>query len=256
MASLISLILLLIPSIQTTAGAPEPEYTIEAIRFGTIPQFRTASLAAPQSALPLTDAALVQSKLGMYADADETFKKSMALNPPPEIASAAAFGLAQLCRITGRLSDALRLAQSAAKLYPDEDRFWLELGDCYSEIGGHGAEARQAYLRALKDAEDKLKSSSDASTQMFLTLYQLKVGASRSTVDTIATAESIGATDADSRLCKLRILALTEQRDRALDTLADCLRSGVTIFQVDFTPDLQSLRKDSRYYKISKTRPR
>jgi glyoxylase-like metal-dependent hydrolase (beta-lactamase superfamily II) len=44
MATLISLILFLIPSIQTTAAAAKPEYTIEAIRFGTIPQFRTASL--------------------------------------------------------------------------------------------------------------------------------------------------------------------------------------------------------------------
>jgi len=44
MATLISLILLLIPSIQTTAATAKPEYTIEAIRFGTIPQFRTASL--------------------------------------------------------------------------------------------------------------------------------------------------------------------------------------------------------------------
>src|SRR5215472_13220400 len=44
MATLISLILLLIPSIQTTTAPAKPEYTIEAIRFGTIPQFRTASL--------------------------------------------------------------------------------------------------------------------------------------------------------------------------------------------------------------------
>jgi len=44
MATLISLILLLIPSIQTTTANAKPEYTIEAIRFGTIPQFRTASL--------------------------------------------------------------------------------------------------------------------------------------------------------------------------------------------------------------------
>ena len=44
MATLISLILLLIPSIQTTTATAKPEYTIEAIRFGTIPQFRTASL--------------------------------------------------------------------------------------------------------------------------------------------------------------------------------------------------------------------
>ena len=44
MATLISLILFLIPSIQTTAATAKPEYTIEAIRFGTIPQFRTASL--------------------------------------------------------------------------------------------------------------------------------------------------------------------------------------------------------------------
>jgi glyoxylase-like metal-dependent hydrolase (beta-lactamase superfamily II) len=44
MASFISLFLFLVPSIQTSAAAAKPEYTIEAIRFGTIPQFRTAGL--------------------------------------------------------------------------------------------------------------------------------------------------------------------------------------------------------------------
>jgi len=44
MASFISLFLLLVPTIQTTVASAKPEYTIDAIRFGTIPQFRTASL--------------------------------------------------------------------------------------------------------------------------------------------------------------------------------------------------------------------
>ena len=214
-------------------------------------EFRAASLAAPKRVLPLTNVALVQSKLGMYPEAYETFNKSMALRPSPP----AAFGLAQLLRATGRLTEALRSARRAVELDPGEDQYWLELGDCYSGIGGHRSEASKAYRRALREAQDKLKSPSDAPTWMLLALYRLKAGVGGSTADAIAKAESMGAIDPDSRLCKVRILELTGQRDRALDTLAACLQGGVTVFQVDFIPDLQSLRRDPRYSEISKMRP-
>jgi tetratricopeptide (TPR) repeat protein len=214
-------------------------------------EFRAASLALPKDALPLTNVGLVQSKLGMYPEAYDTFHKSMALIPY----APAAFGLAQLLRAAGRFSEALQSAQQAVKLDPREDQYWLELGDCFSGISGHTSEASNAYRRALRDAEDKLQSVGDASTWMLVALYRLKAGVYGSSADAIAKAESMGANDADSQLCKVRILELTGQRDKALDTLATSLRGGVTIFQVDFIADLQSLRRDPRYLGISKLRP-
>jgi serine/threonine protein kinase/tetratricopeptide (TPR) repeat protein len=213
-------------------------------------EFRAASLAAPKRVLPLTNVGLVQSKLGMYMDAYESFQRSLALRPFPP----AAFGLAQLLRVTGRRAEALALAQQAVKLDPGEDRYWLELGDCYNEIGGHQPDASNAYRRALHEIQDKLRSSSDAAMWMLMALYRLKAGAAGSPTETIAKAESMGPLDADSRLYKVRILELTGQRDKALDALASSLKIGVTVFQVDFIPDLQSLRRDPRYSKMSKTR--
>jgi tetratricopeptide (TPR) repeat protein len=214
-------------------------------------EFRAASLAAPKRVLPLTNMAMVQSKLGMYMEAYESFHKSLALSPSPQ----AAFGLAQLLRVTGRLTEALGFARRAVELDPREDLYWLELGDCYSEIGGNQSDAINAYRRALKEAQEKLQSSSEAALWMLLALYQLKARAGGSPMEALAKAESKGALDADSRLYKVRILELTGQRNKALDALAACLQAGVTVSQVEFIPDLQSLRGDSRYYRISKTRP-
>jgi serine/threonine protein kinase/tetratricopeptide (TPR) repeat protein len=214
-------------------------------------EFRAASLAKPKSVLPLTNVAIVQCKLGMYPEAYETFTKSMALRPYPP----AAWGLAQLLRGTGRLSEALHSARRAVELDPTQDPYWLELGDCYNEMGGHRSEARQAYLKALTAAEDKLKSSPDGTTWMLLALYRLKAGVVGSPAALLAKAEAMGATDPDSRLCKLRILELTGQRAAALDILTSCLRAGVTVFQVDLIPDLKSLRGDPRYLEISKMKP-
>jgi serine/threonine protein kinase/Flp pilus assembly protein TadD len=214
-------------------------------------EFRAASLTAPKRVMPLTNVALIQLKLGMYAEAYETFQKSVTLRP-----SAPAFvGLAQLLRVTGRLTEALTSAHQAVELDPGEDQNWLELGDCYSAIRGHQLDAINAYHRALKEAQDKLKSSSDADTWMLLALYRLKAGGGGSALDAVAKAESMGAIDPDSRLRKVRILALAGQRKRALDTLDACLQQGVTVFQVEFIPDLQSLREDPRYSRIIKTKP-
>ena len=156
-------------------------------------EFRAASLAAPKRVLPLTNVALVQSKLGMYTDAYESFQRCLALRPFPP----ASFGLAQLLRVTGRPAEALGFAQQAVKLDPGEDQYWLEFGDCYSEIGGHRPDASDAYRRALQEIQDKLKSSSDAAMWMLLALYRLKAGAAGSPMETIAKAESIGPLDVD-----------------------------------------------------------
>jgi eukaryotic-like serine/threonine-protein kinase len=214
-------------------------------------EFAASSLAAPKRALPLTNVALIQMKLGMYSDAEETFQKSITLRP----SAPAATGLAQVFRAMGRLTEALASARRAVELDSGEDQSWLELGDCYSAVGGHVADAATAYRRALKEAQDKLTSSSDPVTWMLVALYRLKAGVAGSTSEGIAKAESMGASDPDSLLRKVRILALASQRDKALDTLQACLQRGVTVFQVELIPDLQSLREDPRYPKLIRIKP-
>jgi eukaryotic-like serine/threonine-protein kinase len=88
---------------------------------------------------------------------------------------------------------------------------------------------------------------------MLLALYQVKAGNLQNAASLIQKAESLGAGDMDSQLCKARILELTGKREEALDTLAVCFRKGATAIQIASFPELQSLRKDPRYREISQS---
>jgi eukaryotic-like serine/threonine-protein kinase len=178
-------------------------------------------------------------------------KKSLALQPD---LSEAAASISLALRYQGKYEEALPFALKAVELNPANDTNWLELGDCYSSLHNRQSEAKSAYLRAAKEAEWHLRTdAADGPSWMLLALYQVKSGNTQNAISFIKKAESLGADDMDSQLCKARTLELLGRRDEALATLATCFRKGATALQVTPYPDLQSLRKDPRYREISQS---
>jgi eukaryotic-like serine/threonine-protein kinase len=213
-----------------------------------IQAFRAASLAAPANALALNNIGAISMQIGDYAEAIENFKKSLALAP----SDLAAANLAVVFRSQGKYREAVQFAKRAAELNPGDDGNWLEVGDSYSAWHGHHSEARDAYLRAAKEAERHLQTDPTAGPAwMLLALYRVKVGAPETALPLVAKAEKLGADDVDSQLYKVRILENLGRRDEALETLATCFRRGATTYQVAAFSDLQSLRKDPRYKSIA-----
>jgi tetratricopeptide (TPR) repeat protein len=213
-----------------------------------IQAFRAASLAAPANALALNNIGAISMQIGDYAEAIENFKKSLALAP----SDLAAANLAVVFRSQGKYREAVQFAKRAAELNPGDDGNWLEVGDSYSAWHGHQTEARDAYLRAAKEAERHLQTDPTAGPAwMLLALYRVKVGAPETALSLVAKAEKLGADDVDSQLYKVRILENLARRDEALETLATCFRRGATTYQVAAFSDLQSLRKDPRYRSIA-----
>ena len=85
---------------------------------------------------------------------------------------------------------------------------------------------------------------------MLLALYKVKSGTPQNVLSLVERAESLGAYDMDSQVYKARILEVLGHREEALTTLAQCFKKGAGDLQVVPHPDLQSLRKDSRYGQI------
>jgi tetratricopeptide (TPR) repeat protein len=213
-----------------------------------IQAFGAASVAAPGSSMAFSNLGGEYLQIGDFAKATENLKKSLVLQP--DFGDAAA-NTSLALRYQSKYEEALPFALKAVELNPADDLYWLELGECYSSLRNRRSEAKGAYLRAAKEAELHLKTdAADGPTWMLLALYQVKSGNPQNAISFIDKAESLGANDMDSQLCKARILELLGKREEALATLAVCFGRGATDLQIAPFPDLQSLRKDPRYREI------
>ena len=210
--------------------------------------FRAASLAAPKNSLALSNLGGQYLQIGEFAEAMETLQRCLAMDPFSDYAA----GYTSLAmRYQGKYEAALPFARRAVELNPALDTNWLELADCYSSLRNHQSEAKDAYLRAAKEAERHLSTdATDGPSWMLLALYKVKSGSPQIAPSLIEKAESLGARDMDSQIYKARILELLGKRDEALITLAACFRKGVTELQIVPFPDMQSLRKDPRYRQL------
>jgi serine/threonine protein kinase/tetratricopeptide (TPR) repeat protein len=213
-----------------------------------IQAFRAASLAAPRRAMALSNLGGEYLQIGEFAEGLETMKRSLALDPGSDFAAA---NTSLALRYQGKHEQALLFARKAVQLNPALDTNWLELADCLSSLRNHQGDAKDAYVRAAKEAERHLLTDpTDAPNWMLLALYKVKSGSPQNAPLLMERAESLGARDMDSQIYKARILELLGKRDEALTTLAACSRKGATDLQVAPFPDMQPLRKDPRYRQM------
>jgi eukaryotic-like serine/threonine-protein kinase len=210
--------------------------------------FRAASLAAPRRSMALSNLGGEYLQIGEFDEAAESLKRSRNLDPGSD---EAAVNTSLLLRYQGKYEQALSFARRAVELNPADDTNWLELGECYSSLHNHQNEARNAYLRAAKEAERHLSTQpANGPVWMLLALYKVKSGDPQEAPALLERADSLGAYDIDSQLYKARILDLLGKRDEAVSTFAACFQKGATDLQVASFPDMQSLRRDPRYRQI------
>jgi tetratricopeptide (TPR) repeat protein len=216
-----------------------------------IQALRAASVAVPENAFVLCNLGTEYLEVGDFAEAARILQSAFTIEPDYDVAAATiSFAL----RSQGKYKEALPFALKATQLNPASDFNWLELGDCYSSLLGHKSEAKRAYSRAADEAEKHLQTNpADGSTWMLLALYKVKSGAPHDALSLIQKAESTGANDMDSQLYKARVLELLGKRDEALAALAACFAKGAHDFQLLPFPDMNSLRRDTRYRAMTKS---
>jgi tetratricopeptide (TPR) repeat protein len=212
--------------------------------------FRAASLAAPNSSMALSNLGAELLQVGEFAEASKFLEKSIELNPNSAEA-VVTYSLA--LRYQSKYDEALDFALKAVTLNSADDANWLEVGDCYSFLHNQ-YKAKIAYARAAKEAQMHLQTdATNGPGWMLLALYQVKLGNMQSAPPLIKKAESLGADDLDSQVYKVRILELLGRRKEALATLVICFQKGATVYQFAVYPDLQSLREDPEYQKITRS---
>ena len=86
-------------------------------------------------------------QIGEFAEGTESLRRGLALDPTSDPAAA---NLAQALRSQGKYEAALPFARKAVELNPALDTNWLELGDCYSSLRNHQADAKSRTCEPLR----------------------------------------------------------------------------------------------------------
>jgi tetratricopeptide (TPR) repeat protein len=210
-------------------------------------EFRAANLANPRNALALLNMGCMYLLLGRADEASDRLQQSIKLKPDPTASAT----MAQVRRSQGKPAQALRFAKEATKLDPHDSTTWLELGDCYSTLRDHRAEARRVYAVGAQRQQENLQMNRlNGPGWILLALLEAKAGSAEEARIHIRKGDALPSADIDTQLYKARTFEQLGMRKDALNTLEACLKRGATRFQIDLMPEMGSLKKDPLYQKM------
>ena len=209
--------------------------------------FQKATAAAPRAAIALTNLGEVYLKVGDLVHAKESFDKSLTLKPY----DFTYVNYSTAMRAEGRTDEALAYSRKAVDLNPSDDENWLALGDAYAALPGRQKDACEAYGRAAAETAQLLRTDpTDGSACMRLAFYRAKCRTGGEVLALVSQGDKLGSKDLDSQLMKARVLEALGKREEALTVLRAAVKQGTTKFEIEYIPDLQSLRKDPGYFRI------
>ena len=119
-------------------------------------------------------------------------------------------------------------------------------------LSGDPAAASEAATEGLKDLEAKTEDVSGQAWVPLLTAKLELARGSRGSVDRyLEQAFSYGPLDTGAKVNLAEIYALTDQPDKALETLSEVLASGYSDpYYLHIYPAFQSLRDDPRFRRL------
>ncbi len=207
-------------------------------------EFRAAAILGARRTLPWGNLSAVLLAVGDIAGAADAARKCLALGPDAVGASR----MAAVLRCQGKAGEALSFALKAVAINSDDAGNWMDLADTYALQKKHQPAERDAWEKSVQLLEDLVHTNdSDGPTWMSLALAQARTNRAEACIRSLTFADNNFAGDLDSQLMKLRILVLLGRLDDAFATASACLRRGATAFQFQCMPDMDALRKDSRF---------
>ena len=208
--------------------------------------YRQASELAPGDAQVLCNLGALYLISGDKEKAKRAFAGSIAIQPNANAQS----NLALIYYYDGQYRQALPLHREAAR-NSREHYEWGNLGDTCRRLPEHGAEAAEAYRRAIALAEPLLASSpNDPELVSSLALYHIHAGEKKKALKTIARARSLAPSFMPGIQRAILVYEAAGERSQALAALRDYLERLGRIEDIEREPDLAALRRDPAYGEI------
>jgi tetratricopeptide (TPR) repeat protein len=148
---------------------------------------------------------------------------------------------------TGNYPDAVSAFQAALEIDDTGSLAWGNLALTYDRMEGKGAEADQAFDRAIDLAETvRRQDPRDPWVHSDLALYYAKTGQFDRAVERLNTAIVLSPDSGEILAAAAEALELTGNRDRAVEVAMKSLQNGFPIQRFHQSPELSELLRDPR----------
>jgi tetratricopeptide (TPR) repeat protein len=176
--------------------------------------------------------------------AAEQLEKSLALKPSAPTYS----NLGTLRFQQKRYAEASTLFEQAGSLSPRDHVLSGNLADALRYIPARAAEARSAYERAIRLAEDFLQvNPKDPAARASLARYYAFSGSIGRALSEIEVARALAPTNLPIMVSAALVYEKAGQREQALASLALALKEGYVRADIDQNPDFTEVRADPRF---------
>ncbi|MEO8197400.1 MAG: protein kinase [Thermoanaerobaculia bacterium] len=209
----------------------------------SIPSLHEAIRLSPDNTRAIGNLGIAFQQLGRYEEAIAEYRRSIAIRPTAEALS----NLATCEFVLERYSQATDNFRRAVAMQADSGALWRNLGDALRWAGGHEAETRTAYQKAIDLLEaDLAVTPGDAEREADLAIAYGRTGrrdlARRHADRALELAPGDGYILYSVALVRLT----TNDADPALDLLQRALAAGYPAEAVRTDPELDALRSNPR----------
>jgi tetratricopeptide (TPR) repeat protein len=215
-------------------------------------QFRRVIELAPENVRGYTNLGAVYILQGKLPQAEETLKRSLAIEPNYRAYS----NLATLYFQQARYSESAQMFEKALQLNDRDPRVWRNAGDAYYWSPGERGKAAVAYGRAVELLEAQRKiNPHDSTLTVELALCNSMLGKSAEAIKLINQAQSHSPSDPEVMFRTAEIYEQSGNHAAALDWLGRSAKAGYSTADIRNDPTFQGLRNDLRYKQIVQETP-
>ena len=197
----------------------------------------------PDNALGYNLLGTVYLQTGRYTRAIALFERSIGLDPTDSASS----NLGTAYFYEKRYSDAAAMYAKAIALGANNEAIWGNLGDALRFVPVRRDEAKQAYLKAVDLAADKVSlNPKDGNLHKRMARYYSLLGERAKALTEIGLAQKLLENNTDVLETAVQVYELSGWRDKALEVLGQLAKLG-SVDLIEVNPDLAGLRQDPRY---------
>jgi serine/threonine protein kinase/Flp pilus assembly protein TadD len=183
---------------------------------------------------------------GRFAEASGQYQKALQIKSSASTYS----NLGTSLFFQGLYQQSVTAFEEAIKLGANDYQIWANLGDAYRQTAGHEADARDAFLAAIRLVGDELSAApDDGDLRSQLALYRAKIGDQQEALEQAARAEKLDQTAPVLATLAL-VYELCGHREQALTALAAALKAGYSLEEFSRDPELLAMRKDPNYHRL------
>ncbi len=206
---------------------------------------RSAELA-PDNSTAYYDLGMVKMRMNQLDEAKAEFERSVKI----EDASNKEQMLGEVLIAEGKYTDALTAEQKAAELSPDDYSIWTDVGQAYFMAGDH-ERAIAAYRKAVDTSEvARKKDPKNADLLVLLANAEAMIGDTARSKLLLRQALALSPDNPDVNYRAGAVYELLQQRDQAMELIAQALGHGYHAVEFERDPLLASLRNDPRWPDI------